>query len=181
VRIRSDLLQEVESTVKGRCRATSQQLDARGLLTIKPHPTLQRVRAVTSYGAVGGQAHPVFVQAPPAVTRPGPPALARPPSLLAGQQLSCTRQTLTSDLSFIALKVKRSNSRTRTYWQLPSVNFTYLQLRNRGAQNRYITVTDPNCYLTQVDRRYPLSSAWCVYFVFFIMYNAIWADIYVGP
>jgi len=82
----------------------------------------------------------------------GPRTLARPPSLSAGQQLSCTRQTLTSGLSFIALKVKRSNSRTRTNWQLPSVNFTYLQLRNRGAQNRYITVTDPKCYLTAVTR-----------------------------
>ena len=50
--------------------------------------------------------------------------------------------------------MKRSNSRTRTYWQLPPVNFTYLQLRNRSAQNRYITITDPNGYLTQVDRRF---------------------------
>ena len=96
-------------------------------------------------GPGGGQAHPVFVQAPQLSLGRGP-RFRKAPSLLAGQQLSCTRQTLTSDLSFIALKVKRSNNRTRTYWQLPSVNFTYLQLRNRGAQNRYITVTDPNCY-----------------------------------
>ena len=58
-------------------------------------------------GVPGGieppRAHPVFVQAPPAVTRPGPPALAGPLSLLAGQRSSCTRQTLTSGLSFIAL------------------------------------------------------------------------------
>ena len=42
------------------------------------------IRAVTSYGAGGAQAHPVFVQAPPAVTRPGPPRFSHAPQFVSG-------------------------------------------------------------------------------------------------